>query len=133
MLSRIPLIVVLGLSISALLLAPTLENAFACKSKNASVDIVSDDVDPYFLPAVFSPSELTIKKKTKVTWTNSDVYPHTVTSGDPFEDDVSSWEKLFNSGTLHPSDTFSHTFKKKGTYEYFCDIHPHMVGQVIVK
>jgi plastocyanin len=33
---------------------------------------------------------------------------------------------------LDSQDTFFFTFPKPGEYEYFCPIHPHMTGQVIV-
>ena len=29
-------------------------------------------------------------------------------------------------------ESYSYTFDKPGTYKYFCDLHPHMVGRVVV-
>lgn len=41
--------------------------------------------------------------------------------------------KLFDSGNIAPGGSFSFTFEKEGTVEYFCDIHdPDMQGQVTV-
>jgi plastocyanin len=71
----------------------------------------------------FGPPEITIAPETKVTWTNRDDNPHTVTSTDD----------LFKSKALDTDDQFSFTFDKPGTYEYFCSIHPKMMGRVIVK
>lgn len=39
----------------------------------------------------------------------------------------------FSSGTIPPGGTFSHTFEKEGTVEYYCDIHaPDMQGEVTI-
>jgi plastocyanin len=40
---------------------------------------------------------------------------------------------VFASGALDTDGSFSYTFDKPGTYPYFCAIHPHMTGTVIVK
>jgi Icc protein len=72
----------------------------------------------------FTPQELTVSAGTKVIWTNHDEVPHTVTSTD----------RLFtSSGTLDTDQQFSFTFSEKGIYNYYCTIHPHMTGKVIVK
>lgn len=39
---------------------------------------------------------------------------------------------VFDSGTIQPGKTFEFTFSDAGTYNYFCTIHPWMIGQVIV-
>jgi plastocyanin len=74
---------------------------------------------------VFKPATLTVKAGTKVTWVNRDDVPHTATS--------TAKPRRFNSGTLDTDDVFSHTFNQPGTYEYFCAVHPHMTGRIIVK
>ena len=71
----------------------------------------------------FGPVMLTVAPGTKVTWTNRDDIPHTVVADD----------KTFKSKTLDTDETFSYTFDKPGTYAYFCSIHPHMTGTVVVK
>ena len=73
----------------------------------------------------FAPTPLTVAPGTTVTWTNSDEEPHTVMSADG--------GLTFKSPALDTDDKFSFTFDKPGTYKYFCSIHPHMVGTVIVK
>jgi plastocyanin len=73
----------------------------------------------------FAPRELTIAAGTRVTWVNRDDVPHTATS--------SAKPRAFDSGALDADDTFSFVFKAPGTYEYFCAVHPHMTGKVIVK
>ncbi len=71
----------------------------------------------------FTPQTLTISVGTTVTWTNRDDVPHTVTSDD----------KKFKSRALDTDEGFSHTFSAPGTYGYYCSIHPHMRGKVVVK
>ena len=61
---------------------------------------------------------------TTVTWVNEDDTPHTVVSDD---------RKTFRSKPLDTDDRFSFTFTTPGTYGYFCSIHPHMTGKVVVK
>ena len=73
----------------------------------------------------FGPATLTVAPGTKVTWTNKDEEPHTVTSADG--------GLTFKSPALDTDDKFSFTFDKPGTYKYFCSIHPHMVGTIVVK
>ena len=71
----------------------------------------------------FSPKELTVAVGTTVKWVNHDDIPHTVVNAD----------KLFRSKALDTDDAFSYTFASAGTFDYFCGLHPHMVGKVIVK
>lgn len=71
----------------------------------------------------FNPSTLTIKKGTRVTWTNNDTAPHTVTSDSG---------NLLNSATLALGQSFSITFTSVGTTNYHCAIHPMMKGVVVV-
>jgi plastocyanin len=64
-----------------------------------------------------------VKPGTTVTWTNADDIPHTVTSN----------SGVFKSKVLDSGDKFSFTFAKVGQFGYFCSLHPHMTGIVIVK
>jgi plastocyanin len=73
----------------------------------------------------FAPNELTVPVGTEVTWVNRDDVPHTATS--------TTKPKAFDSSTLDTDQTYSHVFTKAGEYEYFCAVHPHMTGKVIVK
>ena len=72
----------------------------------------------------FNPANVTVKAGDKVTWTNKDSVGHDVT-GDNF--------KSGDSGGLQNGDTFSHTFDKKGKFDYVCTVHPGMTGSVTVK
>lgn len=71
----------------------------------------------------FNPSDISVKKGTKVTWTNNDSVAHTV------EFDSTNVQ---DSGTLNNGDTYSLTFNKEGTFDYICGLHPQMRGTVIV-
>ena len=73
----------------------------------------------------FDPADVTIPVGTKVTWVNHDDVPHTATS--------KAKPRAFDSGTLDTDERFSFVFTTPGTYEYFCAVHPHMTGQIIVK
>jgi plastocyanin len=71
----------------------------------------------------FGPAELTVPKGAKVTWVNKDDVPHTVVST----------EGKFKSEALDTDEKFSFVFSDPGTYEYYCSLHPKMIGKVIVK
>ncbi|HEY3798996.1 MAG TPA: cupredoxin family copper-binding protein [Caulobacteraceae bacterium] len=71
----------------------------------------------------FGPSPITVQAGATVTWTNDDDIPHTVRAVDG----------SFHSKAMDSGDAYSFTFAKPGVYNYFCSLHPKMVGQVIVK
>jgi plastocyanin len=71
----------------------------------------------------FNPGTVTIKAGGKVTWTNDDSVGHDVTADD-FESG--------SPGGIDGGSTYSHTFKKPGTYDYVCSVHPGMKGTVKV-
>jgi plastocyanin len=88
----------------------------------------------------FEPSKIVVAQGDTVTWTvtKSIGEPHTVTSGKPSDatkgqdfdsqKDDADLTKLKDNG-----GTFSFTFDKAGTYDYFCVVHPaDMTGQVVV-
>ena len=97
----------------------------------ATVDIVLGAADPNN-PEFFAPSELSVSVDTTVVWTNKDVQGHTVTSGNFSDPDFGS---LFDSSflLLKTRETFEYTFDTSGEYQYFCQVHPWMIGKVIVK
>jgi plastocyanin len=73
----------------------------------------------------YSPKELGITVGTKVTWKNADDVPHTVTSRDD--------PQAFDSGALDTDESFSFTFIRPGRFSYYCKVHPHMTGVIVVK
>lgn len=72
----------------------------------------------------FSPAKLTVKAGTTITWTNKDDIPHGIGSSN---------SAFARSKALDTDDAFSFTFTTPGTYQYFCYIHPHMVGTIVVE
>jgi plastocyanin len=74
----------------------------------------------------FSPTTLTIKTGTTVTWTNNGPSAHTTTS------DTMTWDSPTLSGPSSgdpygggmPAGTFQFTFNTPGTYRYHCSNHP---------
>ena len=78
----------------------------------------------------YNPSSLNVHVGTTVTWTNNDITGHTVTEGNPSGNTPPNG---FDSGILAPGKTFTHTFDTAGTIQYYCTLHPTMLGEVIVK
>ena len=71
----------------------------------------------------FSPTPLTVKAGTTVTWVNHDDIPHSVVV-----------PKLnVHSKALDTDDKYTYRFEKAGTFDYMCGLHPHMHGQVVVQ
>jgi plastocyanin len=72
----------------------------------------------------FDAQTVTVPAGSTVTWVNDDDAPHTVVADDG---------KSFRSKVLDTGETFSFTFPAAGTWGYFCSVHPHMTGKVVVK
>ena len=96
--------------LAAALLAPALAMALGDESK-----IVIDNF-------AFVPNVITVKPGTTVTFENHDDIPHSVVDADG----------KFHSKALDTNDTFQVTFDQPGEYNYYCGLHSHMKGKVIV-
>ena len=72
----------------------------------------------------FGPQTLTVKAGTAVTWTNRDDIPHGIASAN---------NAFTKSRALDTDDSYSFTFTTPGACQYFCYIHPHMVGTIVVE
>jgi len=103
----------------ALLLGPVVGAmlAFGAVAAQDATDVIT--IDNF----TFTPKELTVAVGTTIKWVNHDDIPHLVVNKD----------KVFRSKALDTDDSYSFTFTGAGTFDYFCGLHPHMVGQVIVK
>jgi plastocyanin len=84
----------------------------------ASADEAKVGIDNF----AFTPAELTVKPGTTVIFENHDDIPHLVLADDG----------AFRSKALDTNDRFSFTFDKAGEYPYYCGIHPHMKGKIVV-
>jgi plastocyanin len=90
-------------------------NPSAAKTAESTKIVVKD--------FMFTPTSLTVKVGSTVTWTNLDDEPHTVVSD----------TGLFRSGAMDTNEGFSFKFDKQGSYRFMCSIHPRMVGTIIVR
>ena len=70
----------------------------------------------------FTPDTLTVKPGTTVVFENHDDIPHLIVATDG----------KYRSKALDTNDKFSFTFDKPGEYAYFCGLHPHMKGKIVV-
>ena len=70
----------------------------------------------------FSPGALTVKTGSTVTWTNRDDIPHSIVCP----------ALGLKSHVLDSDQSFSNPFNQAGSFDYFCGIHPHMKGKILV-
>jgi plastocyanin len=63
-----------------------------------------------------------------ILWTNIDSTAHTVTSGNPVE----GKSDYFDSGIIPPGNNFSQKFEDVGLFQYYCELHPWMLGVISV-
>ncbi|MEA1652469.1 cupredoxin family copper-binding protein [Nitrospirillum sp. BR 11164] len=70
----------------------------------------------------FSPAEVHVAPGTTIVWVNADDIPHAVAAND----------KSFRSKVLDTEEKYSRTVAGPGTIDYFCSLHPHMTGRIIV-
>ena len=76
----------------------------------------------------WTPSSVTINAGDSVEWTNSDTAAHTVTGGLPADGPSG----VFDSSLVLGGTQYSFAFEEAGSYDYFCMVHPWMVGSVQV-
>ncbi|HKT71326.1 MAG TPA: cupredoxin domain-containing protein [Steroidobacteraceae bacterium] len=70
----------------------------------------------------FEPVSMDVPVGASLTWVNEDDIPHTVVADD----------RSFKSKVLDSGQSFTFTFTAAGKYGYFCSLHPHMTGTVVV-
>jgi plastocyanin len=93
----------------------TLAWAMPAAAAESTVEITIDNF-------TFTPATITVEPGTSVHWVNRDDIPHMVVA-----------KSLgFKSQALDTDDSFSHQFHEVGVIDYFCSLHPHMTGKVIV-
>ena len=81
----------------------------------------------------YDPAALTVKKGDKVTVTNKDTLPHTVTSGAGPTDPNSA--KQFDTSIIEAGATadIETTNMNPGEYPFYCAVHPYMMGKLVVQ
>ncbi len=105
---------VLAVVVAAILVAAVATPALASGSAKKAA------VGNYY----FHPGKMTVKRGTKVVWHFQSGY-HDVT--------VKSGPLKFTSGGHLQGSSWSHVFKKAGTYHLYCKIHSWMKETVVVK
>ena len=106
---------------SVLRLAATVVLGVACPQGLA----LADDPQPVKVTIdnfAFTPASLTVKLGTKVTFINHDDIPHSIVS----------IPGKFRSKALDTDQSFEYTFATAGDFDYFCGLHPHMKGKIVV-
>jgi len=76
----------------------------------------------------YDPQVLQISVGTNVLWKNEDSTMHTITSGSP-QDGPNG---VFDSGIVAAGESFEYTFTSQGNEDYYCIVHPWMIGSVEV-
>ena len=72
----------------------------------------------------FAPQVLTVPAGTRVVWTNRDDTAHLVAGTPP---------DTLRSPPLDTGDHYGQVFATRGTFGYFCALHPMMTGTIVVK
>ncbi len=103
-------------ALGALVGAALAAGVLAAEAQNQTLAVAIDNF-------TFNPQTLTVKAGTTVTWTNKDDIPHA----------VAAVGKQFKSKVLDTDNSYSFTFTTPGTYAYFCSLHPHMTGTIVVE
>jgi plastocyanin len=70
----------------------------------------------------FSPPTLALGAGGTVTWVNHDDIPHSIVCP----------ALGLKSSVLDTDQSFSRRFDQPGSFDYFCGIHPHMKGKLVV-
>lgn len=72
----------------------------------------------------YKPDPITVNVGDTIEWKNADIVPHTVTSED---------KQSFDSGSIAKGASWRFTAAKRGTFNYFCTLHPNMKAKLIVQ
>lgn len=110
-------------AIPALAAAALLSLALAAPASTASGETAgaSGTARVKMVNFAFRPGSLEVSRGTKVVFANTSSRPHTA-----------SRRGSFDTGRVQPGGSKPITFSQRGTFGYFCKIHPEMRGRVIV-
>src|SRR6476659_8986584 len=86
-------------------------------------EIVLDSVSPYYYPA-----SATIPAGAPIRWDNPTGSPHSITHEGCLNDESC----VFDSGTIHPGNSYSLAGLAPGRYPYQCRLHPIMRGVLVI-
>jgi plastocyanin len=71
----------------------------------------------------YEPNPIELRVLGSVSWINDDRIAHSVTA----------IEGEFDSGIMQPDETFDYTFGRLGGFDYYCMLHPSMIGRMAVR
>ena len=112
---------------------PTLPSPVVMESESTISELTISHIPgsgvPGCEPDCFVPSNGIINPGGSVVWKNNDTTPHTTTSG---KGPANGPDGFFDSGLLMPGNSFAWTFEDEGTHDYFCMVHPWMIGKITV-
>ena len=77
----------------------------------------------------YDPQDISVAIGITVQWINEDETIHTVTSGTP----DGGTTGIFDSSIIDAGNSYTYTFDSAGTFDYYCIVHPWMIGSVIVE
>ncbi len=77
----------------------------------------------------YDPETINISTGTTIEWVNEDPAMHTATSGSPAD----GADGVFDSQILNLGDKYQFTFDDAGNYDYYCILHPWMIGSINVE
>ncbi|MFL6491703.1 MAG: plastocyanin/azurin family copper-binding protein [Nitrososphaera sp.] len=83
----------------------------------------------------YTPNPVEVNVGGTVTWINDDSAAHTATSGSSSSGSTGVFGGTDDSPEIigPEGDTQSFTFNEAGEFEYYCTLHPNMVGTVVVR
>jgi len=110
------------------LISLSIESTAIFAQTSTAISIVSGASAPNN-PKFYDPTPANVAVGTTVTWTNNDATLHTVYSGTNGAPDAG---KAFQSTYMAKGQTFEHKFDTAGTFDYYCTLHPFMLGKVVV-
>lgn len=89
-----------------------------------TVHVVLMLMNPKTIEFMYKPETIVVKVGDIVEWKNKDIYRHTVTS---------IKGKTLDSGDIAPGKSWRYHAVKRGTFNYYCTLHPNMKGKLIVQ
>lgn len=110
-------------TVASVLVIAAIILGLALTPRTVTVEIINEGTTPD--EAVFEPRIISVEEGGNVIWKNTDSSAHTVTSTEP--------AGVFDSGVMGPGEEFTFAFRASGTFDYFCAIHPIMIGNVQVR
>ena len=119
---RFSLIVLLGV-LGTLLVVPNAAAGGGCHAPSGLEITATDDTAALIGECAFRPTVTFIEPGESVTWTNKDMFGHTVTGA------MESWGDV---SEISQGESVTYRFKEEGVFPYFCAYHPSMVGAVVV-